>query len=369
MGFVEGHSWDLWRERFPEKFVPVEQIFKGVHPGARIFIGTACGEPQALTRALVEYVRMNPSTLYDAEVVQVWSLGITPYADERFQPHFRLNSFFVGDSTRDAVNTAAADYTPIFLSAIPDMVLSGRMPVDLALVQASTPDGDGRMSLGISVDIVKPVVESASLVAVQSNSQMPFVYGDGILEIGDVDYVVPHDEPLLEYRGQVPGDIAMRIGRYVARIIGDGATIQVGYGSLPDAVLFHLKGKRHLGLHSELFTDGVAELMRLGALDNSRKSIDTGKAVASFCMGSRQTYEFLHRNSSVEFRSIGYTNDMHVISRQCGMTAINSALEIDLTGQSTAESLGGRFYSGVGGQTDFMRAAAIAPGGLSLIHI
>jgi acyl-CoA hydrolase/GNAT superfamily N-acetyltransferase len=369
MNSIEDANWDDWRKRFPEKFVPEEKIFQMVHPGARIFIGTACGEPQALVGALVKYVQAHPTALFDAELVQVWNLGVTPYSDKKFKDNFRLNSYFIGESTRAAVNDAAADYTPVFLSAVPDLIYREIMPIDLALVQTSTPDEDGNMSLGISVDIVKPAAEKAALVVAQANSQMPFVYGDGIVNIRDLDFVMPRNEPLLQYEDEVPGEIAKAIGRHVARITKDGATIQVGYGSLPNAVLSQLKDKKSLGLHSELFSDGVAELMRLGVLDNSRKSVDPGKAVASFCMGKKATYDYLHRNPDVLFRTIDYTNNLLIIARQENMTAINSALEIDLTGQATAESLGGRFYSGVGGQTDFMRGSALALQGKAILAL
>ncbi len=362
-------DWNAWKMKFPEKFAPAEKIFERVHPGARIFIGTACGEPQTLVKALAKYVRMHPTTLFDAELVQVWSLGIAPYADEKLKDNFRLNSFFIGENTRFAVNNAAADYTPIFLSQVPGLIYKETMPVDLALVQTSLPDEEGNMSLGISVDIVKSAVEKAALVVAQANSQMPFVQGDGIFNIQDLDFIVPCDEPLLQYEDAVPGETAGRIGKHVARLIQDGATIQVGYGSLPNAVLSQLKDKKNLGLHSELFSDGAAELMKLGVMDNSRKTVDQGLAVASFCMGKKETYDFLHKNTDVMFRTIDYTNDLLVIARQRDMTAINSALEIDLTGQATAESLGGKFYSGVGGQTDFMRGAVLAPGGKAILAL
>jgi len=362
-------SIDVWKARFPEKFVSLEEIFGRVHPGARIFIGTACGEPQALVRALQIHVLAHPSSLFDAELISVWSLGITPYADERFKESFRYNSFFIGDMIRSAVNSGAADYTPIFLSSVPGLIYREMIPIDLALVQTSLPDADGNLSLGISVDIVRAAVDMASMVAAQVNSQMPFVPGDGVINIRDLDFVYPQDEPLLEFVEDVPGETARRIGRHVARLVEDGATIQVGYGSLPDAVLSGLREKKHLGLHSELFSDGAAELMRLGVIDNTQKSIDPGKAVASFCMGRKATYDFLDKNPGVVFRSIDYTNNPLTVARQKRMTAINSALEIDLTGQATAESLGGRFYSGVGGQTDFMRGAALSAGGKAILAL
>ncbi len=360
---------DNIRRLWPEKFAPEDKIFDNIRPGYRIFIDTACGEPQYLVQALIDYIERKPTAIFDAELVQVWSLGIAPYADAKFKDNFRLNSFFIGDSIRGSVNKAAADYTPIFLSSVPDLFVRGMIPLDVALIQTTPPDSSGNMSLGVSVDIVKAAVETASLVVAQINSNMPFIYGDGVINIQDVDFILPHDEPLLEYQDIVPGDVAQRIGRYVARLVVDGSTLQVGYGSVPNAVLANLAGKKHLGLHSELFSDGVSDLMKAGALDNSEKSIDRGKAVASFCMGRKETYEYLNRNEAVEFRTIDYTNDLMVISRQQKMVAINSALEIDLTGQATAESLGKTFYSGIGGQADFMRGAALAPGGKTILAL
>ena len=364
-----GVNLDDIRKLWPEKFASEEKVFDHIRPGHRIFIGIACGEPQYLVRALIDYIKRKPNAFFDAELVQMWTLGIAPYADEKFKDNFRLNSFFIGDSIRGAVNKAAADYTPIFLSSVPDLFIRGIIPIDVALIQTSQLDSSGNMSLGVSVDIVKAAVETASLVVAQVNSNMPFVYGDGVINVRDVDILLPHDEPLLEYRDLVPGDVAQRIGRYVARLVEDGSTLQVGYGSVPNAVLANLSGKKHLGLHSELFSDGVAELMKAGALDNSEKSIDRGRAVASFCMGRKETYDYLHRNQAVEFRTIDYTNNLLNIVKQQKMTAINSALEIDLTGQATAESLGKTFYSGIGGQADFMRGAVLAPGGKTILAL
>lgn len=366
-GDEKSMDWRAIKRIWPDKFASEEKIFDHIHPGNRIFIGTACGEPQHLVRALIDYIEKTPKAFFDAELLQVWSLGIAPYTNEKFKENFRLNSFFIGESSRSAVNRAAADYTPIFLSAVPDLFTRGIIPIDVALIQTSLPDCDGNMSLGISVDIVKSAAKTASLVISQVNSKMPFIYGDGLINIQDVDFLLPHDEPLLEYQELVPGDISRRIGKHVARLVEDGSTLQIGYGSLPNAVLANLAGKKHLGLHSELFSDGVAELMRSGAMDNSEKSIDREKAVASFCMGTEKTYTYLHQNHAVEFKTIDYTNDLRIIARQNKMAAINSALEIDLTGQATAESLGNTFYSGIGGQADFMRGAVLAPGGKTIL--
>ncbi|MBC8461675.1 MAG: GNAT family N-acetyltransferase, partial [Deltaproteobacteria bacterium] len=237
------------------------------------------------------------------------------------------------------------------------------------LIQTSPPDNHGYMSLGVSVDIVKAATEKASLVIVQVNSNMPRVHGDGFIHIEDVDFIIPYDEPILEYKADADDEIAQRIGKYVSRLIVDGDTIQVGYGSIPNAILSNLYDKKHLGVHTELLSDGIVELMKKGVIDNMKKSINRGKTVATFCMGKKETYEYLHDNPAIEFRTVDYTNNPLVIAQHDNMVAINSALEIDLTGQATAESIGKIFYSGIGGQADFMRGAVLARNGKTILAI
>jgi acyl-CoA hydrolase/GNAT superfamily N-acetyltransferase len=357
------------REKYPGKFAPLERIFSQIHRGDRIFIGTACSEPQYLVRALIDYVTAHPKAIFDAEVYHVWTLGVAPYTDVKFKQNFRHNSFFVGDNTRDAVNQGLADYSPVFLSQVPGLFRDKLVQVDVALIQVSPPDSHGFVSLGISVDITKAAVQAAEVVVAQMNAHMPRVHGDTFLHLETLDFIVPHDEPLLEYRATVPGEIARRVGSYVATIVRDGDTIQVGYGSLPNAILENLKDRKHLGIHTELLSNGLVRLMQAGAVDNSRKSLNRGKTVAAFCMGRPETYSYIHDNPSIDFRPISYTNNPLTIARMENMTAINSALEIDLTGQSTAESLGRTFYSGVGGQADFMRGAVLAPGGTTILAL
>lgn len=357
------------KKRYPQKFAPEAEIFRHIHRGSRIFIHTACAEPQYLVKALIKFVEDNPKAFFDAEVIHVWTLGVAPYADEKFKYNFRHNSFFVGDNSREAVNRGLADYTPIFLSNVPDLFSRGLVPVQVALIQTSLPDEHGYLSLGISVDITKAALEKASLIIAQINSNMPRVHGDGFIHVEDIDFLICHDEPLLEYEAIAPDDVAQKIGRYVASIIQDGDTIQVGYGSLPNAILANLSQKNDLGIHSELLSDGMVELMKKGVVNNSRKTLNRGKTVATFCMGHKATYEYIHDNPSIEFRTIDYTNNPLVISRQRNMVAINSALEIDLTGQTTSESLGRNIYSGVGGHTNFMRGAVMAPGGKAILAI
>jgi acyl-CoA hydrolase/ribosomal protein S18 acetylase RimI-like enzyme len=354
---------------YPEKFLPEEKIFSHINRGDRIFIGTACSEPQYLVNALVEYVKSYPKAFFDTEVIHVWTLGVAPYADEKFKQNFRHNSFFIGNNTRDAINQGVADYTPIFLSHVPNLLRKGIIEIDVALVQTSYPDEHGFLSLGVSVDIVKTAVESARLVVVQVNKYMPRVHGDAFIHIKDVDFIVPHDEPILEFTTKVSDDISNRIGKYVSLIIQDGDTIQVGYGRMPNAILKHLITKKNLGVHTELLTDGLVELMKAGVITNSEKTVDRGKTIASFCMGTKSTYEYIHDNPSIEFKTIDYTNNPLIIAQQRRMTAINAALQIDLTGQATAESLGKTFFSGIGGQADFMRGAVLAPGGKTILTL
>ncbi|MHB8894287.1 MAG: GNAT family N-acetyltransferase [Candidatus Geothermincolia bacterium] len=363
----EGIIIDRFKEQYPDKFLPEGEVFKTIHRGDRLFVGTGCGEPQYLMSALATFVDKNPKAFFDAEVLQVWTLGVAPYAERKYLRNFRHNSFFVGDNTRQAVNEGLADYTPIFLSQVPALFRTGLVSIDVALVQASPPDKNGFMSLGVSVDITKAATEHASRVIVQVNSGMPRVHGDSFIHIEEVDFIVTHDEPILEYRTEVGGELAHDIGKYVARIVEDGDTIQVGYGSIPNAILASLGEKQHLGVHTELLSDGIADLMKKGVIDNTLKTVDRGKTVASFCMGTSETYRFIGDNPIVAFRPIDYTNSPLVIAGNERMVAINGALEIDLTGQATAESIGHTFYSGVGGQADFMRGAVLSPGGKTVL--
>jgi acyl-CoA hydrolase/GNAT superfamily N-acetyltransferase len=359
-----------WQKRQPRKFIPTEDIFSNIHAGDRIFISTGCGEPQYLVSQLVAYVEAHPKAFFDAEVLQVWTMGVAPYTDEKLKHNFRHNSFFISHHTRDAVNRGKADYTPIFLSDLPALFRRRQVPVDVALIQTSLPDSRGYLSLGISVDIVKAALENASMIVAQVNRNMPCVHGDGFIHIDEVDYLVPYDEPLLEHSpGRVDPEIACKIGLYVSRIIEDGDTIQVGYGNVPNAILSSLRDKKHLGIHTDLLSDGLLELMTSGVVDNSRKTINRGKTIASYCMGSQSSYELINDHPKIELKEIDYTNNPLLVAQHENMVAINSALEVDLTGQATAESIGTLFYSGIGGQAGFIRGAAMAPGGKTILAL
>lgn len=363
----EKDQLERYKAMYPDKFAGEERVFRNIQPGNRIFVGTGCGEPQHLVQALIGYVESNPTSFFDAEIFHVWSLGVAPYTRDKFKRNFRHNSFFVGENTRKPVNKGSADYTPIFLSQVPKLLRQGLISIDVALVQVSPPDSHGFVSLGISVDIVKSAVQNARIVVAQINNEMPRIHGDTFINIKDIDFIVEYNERLLEFEPNAPTEIAERIGKHVARIVEDGDTIQVGYGSIPNAILEHLSRKKDLGVHTELFSEGIADLMKKGVVTNIRKPIDCGKAVATFCMGRKETYAFVHDNPSIEFRTIDYTNNPLIIAQLANITAINSALAIDLTGQATAESIGKIFYSGIGGQADFMRGATLASGGKTIL--
>jgi acyl-CoA hydrolase/GNAT superfamily N-acetyltransferase len=360
-------SIDSWRAHHPEKFATEDAIFSHIRRGDHIFVSSGCGEPQYLVKAMTNYVESHPKAFFDTEIIHVYSFGIAPYTDTKFKSNFRYNSFFIGSNTRNPVNQGSADYTPISLSDVPALLNSGGVRIDVALIQTSPPDDNGYLSLGVSVDIVKAAADKAAVVIAQVNQCMPRVHGDGFIHIRDVDFIIPHDEPLLEIKGTVPTEKAQRIGNYVSGLVQDGDTIQVGFGTLPNAIMANLHHKKHLGVHTELLSDGLVSLIKAGAIDNSRKTLNRGKTVASFAMSHKETYDYLNDNPSVSFRTINYTNNPLIIAQHDNMVAINSALEIDLTGQSTSESIGGTFYSGVGGHQDFMRGALLSRNGKTIL--
>jgi acyl-CoA hydrolase/RimJ/RimL family protein N-acetyltransferase len=366
---LETNSLEYWKKKYPEKFAAEDVIFSHIHRGNTIFIGSACAEPQYLVQGLIRYVESKPHAFFDAEIIHVRTLGVAPYTEKKFKRNFRHNSFFIGDTTRDAINTGQADYTPIHLSQLPSLFHRGLVHIDVALIQTSLPDSHGHLSLGVSLDIVKAAVESASYVVAQMNDHMPRVHGDSFINIDDIDFLLPYDEPLLEYSPESELEITHRIGDNIARLVQDGDTIQVGYGAVTNAILENLSGKKHLGVHTELFSDGIVELMKKGVIDNTKKTVNRGKSVATFCMGHKDTYDFIHDNPDIEFRTIDYTNNPLVIAQHENMVAINSALEIDLSGQSTAESIGKVFYSGIGGQADFMRGAFLSRNGKAILAL
>ena len=270
-------SLEEWKKVYPEKFASENEIFSHIRRGHHIFVTSGCGEPQYLISAMTKYVESHPKAFFDAEIIQIYSLGIAPYTDEKFKSNFRHNSFFIGNNTRDTVNKGAADYTPISLSDIPALINGGIVPIDIALIQTSLPDEHGFLSLGVSVDMVKTATEKASLVIAQINAHMPRTHGDGFIHIKDVNFIIPHDAPLLEIERAFSEEKTLslqRIGIYVSRLIQDGDTLQVGYGSIPNAIMAHLYNKKNLGIHTELSDRGNCKLNQGGCNRQLKKDLE-----------------------------------------------------------------------------------------------
>lgn len=355
----------LRQRPYEDKKMSLKEALGLIKTGDRIFIHSACGEPQYLVRGLVE----KADHLSDNEILHVYTLGVAPYAEPIYSERFRLNTFFVGINTREAVAEGRADYTPIFLSELPKLIARGSVPIDVALIQVTPPDEHGFCSLGVSVEITKTAAEKAKLVIAQVNRHMPRVLGDSFIHISKIDAVVEHDEPILEFPRPEQDIISERIARYVADLVEDESTLQIGIGSIPDAVLDALRDKKDLGIHTELLTEGVVDLVEEGVITCAKKTINRGKIIASFAMGTKRLYDFMDNNPMVEFYESDYVNNPLVISQHRKMVAINQALEVDLTGQVCADSLGYRFYSGLGGQADFVRGAMLSEGGKSITVI
>jgi acyl-CoA hydrolase/GNAT superfamily N-acetyltransferase len=356
---------DEWTKEYAGLVMSAEKAVAEVRPGQRVFIGTGCAQPQALVAALAA----RSKTLSDTEIVHLLTIGDAPYATKELARHFRVNSFFISDNVRDIIQEGLGDYTPIFLSDIPRLFSSGQLPLDVALIQVCPPDAQGRCSLGISVDIVKSAAQNASFVIAQVNPRMPRTLGDSFLHVHDLDVLVPVDEPLLESKSPAPTEVTDGIAQHVASLIDDGCTVELGIGSIPQSVLQFMKGKHDLGIHTEMFTDAIIDLVESGAVTGGMKSLDRGKIVASFCLGTRALYDYVDNNPTFSFRPTEYVNDPFVIGNQNKMVAINVALEVDLTGQVCADSLGTKFYSGIGGQVDFNRGAARSKGGRAIIAL
>jgi acyl-CoA hydrolase len=353
-----------WQERYADKIETAAQAVRRVHHGSRVFIGSGAGEPQSLVEALI--AREN---LDDTELVHIMTLGVAPYSKTKFDRRFRHNAFFIGANTRQAVAQGRADYTPIFLSEIPRLFRRGRIVVDVALIQVSVPDEHGYCSYGVSTDIVKSAAESARSVVAEVNCHTPRALGDCHIHVRDIDALVPCDNPVLEAPQGAPDDLARDIARHIADLIEDGATLQLGIGTIPDAVLHFLADHKDLGVHTEMFSDGIIPLVEKGVINNSRKTIHRDKIIAGFVLGSRKLYDFIDNNPMVEFHPTEYVNDPFIIAQNDKMVAINSALEVDLTGQVCADSLGTMFYSGIGGQVDFVRGASRSQGGKAIIAL
>ena len=336
-----------------------------VNSGNRVYIHGGAATPHALISALID---QRPD-LEDVELVHLHTEGPARYTDREMAGRFRHNALFIGPNTRLAVQEGRADYTPVFLSEIPSMFQrGGQLPLDVAFVHVTPPDAHGNCSLGVSVDCALAAARSAQVVIAQVNPRMPRTFGH-VLPAALIDLAVEVDESLPESIAEPPGAEAEAIGRHVARLIQDGSTLQMGIGAIPSAVLAALGGHCDLGIHTEMFTDALLPLVESGAVNGSRKSIHRGKVISAFALGTRSLYDFLDGNAMVELHPVDYTNNVDVIASNEKMVAINSALSVDLTGQVAADSIGPRFYSGIGGQVDFIRGAARARGGVPVIAL
>jgi acyl-CoA hydrolase len=338
---------------------------KLIKSGNRIYIHGVAAAPQELIRAMT--ARANE--LEDVEIVHLHTEGAAPYSQPQYQKNFHVNALFVGANIREAVQDGRADYIPIFLSEIPALFQSGNFPIDVALIQVSPPDHHGFCSLGVSIEATRCAVLCAKHVIAQINRHMPRTLGDGLIHMSNLHTVVEHDESLPEVFGKPLTEVEQQIGQYCAGLVEDGATIQMGIGAIPNAVLASLKSHKDLGVHSEMFSDGLIDLVETGVVNGRLKRIHPGKIVAGFVLGSKRLYDFVDDNPLVAMLDIGYVNDPNVIRRNPKVTAINSAIEVDITGQVCADSIGTKFHSGVGGQMDFMRGAAQSEGGKPIIAL
>ncbi|MDX1778033.1 MAG: acetyl-CoA hydrolase/transferase C-terminal domain-containing protein, partial [Thermodesulfobacteriota bacterium] len=354
-----------WKKEYQHKLQDPKSALSHIRPGNRIFVGTGCAVPSLLVRTLETI----GSKLRDTEIMHILTVGDTPYTNEQFCDNFRCNAFFIGQNTRLAIAEGRADYTPVFLSDLPQLFKSGSIPIDVALIQVSPPDDHGFCCFGISVDVVKSASESAAIVIAEVNPNMPRTWGDSLISIDKIDVLVENDTPLPEVHSPPPDEIAERIAKNISRYIEDGSTIQMGIGTIPEAITKFLKDKKDLGVHSEMISDGVVDLWEAGVITNRKKTIHQGKVIASLGMGTKRLYDFVNNNPAVEFHPSEYVNNPYIISLNDRMVALNSALEVDLTGQVTAESLGHQFYSGIGGQADFMRGAAKSNRGKPIIAL
>ena len=352
-----------WHVRFADKVTTLERAIRAIPRGRRILIGSGAAEPVTLVDALIKH----GDHLADNEIVHLLTLGPAPYVAPGLQGRFRHTAFFIGPNVRDAVHDGRADFMPVFLSDIPELFRTRRVRIDVALIQVSPPDLHGYVSLGVAVDVIQAAVAAADLVIAEVNPNMPRTHGDSYIHASRIDHMIPVETPLLALTPEPLDDVDRAIGEHVAHLVPDGATLQTGIGKIPDAVLAALSDKRDLGVHSEMFSDGVMKLVEAGVINGRRKTLLPGKLVTSFVMGSRALYDWVDENPAVEMRPSSFTNDPFTIARNDRMIAINSALAVDMTGQVAADTVRGRFFSGIGGQVDFIRGAARSRGGKPII--
>ena len=354
-----------WQDVYASKVTTAAAAVRSIRPGRRILIGSGAAEPLQLVDALAN----DGAHLTDNEIVHLLTLGPAPYVRPELASRFRHAAFFIGPNVREAVQEGRADFIPVFLSEIPELIRCRRVRIDVALIQTSVPDAHGYVSLGVSVDVVRAAVDSAELVLAEVNPNMPRTHGDSFLHVSKIDGLVPVDAPLFELDPEPPGEVERAIGEHVARLVPNGATIQAGIGSIPNAVLAALAAHRDLGVHTEMLSDGMMALVHAGVITGAKKSLLPGKLVTSFVMGTRALYAWAHDNPALELRGSDFTNDPRVISENDQMVSVNSALAVDLTGQVASDTLLGKFFSGIGGQVDFVRGASRSRGGRSIIAL
>ncbi|MFR9575030.1 MAG: acetyl-CoA hydrolase/transferase C-terminal domain-containing protein [Rikenellaceae bacterium] len=347
------------------KFVTAAEAVKSIKSGDHIHLSSVASAPQCLINAMCE--RGAAGELRDVHIHHLHTEGPAPYADAKFEGVFQLDSFFVGANVRRETQVGYADYIPVFLSETQKLYRSGAVPCNVAMIQVSTPDKHGYVSLGTSVDATLAAVECAETVIAVVNKYVPRSFGDAMIHSSRINLFVEEDMPLEEAHFSTPSDVEVAIGKHCAALIEDGATLQMGIGAIPNAVLSQLGGHKNLGIHTEMFADGVLPLVESGVINGEAKNIDKGMMVSTFLMGSQKVYDFIDDNPGVRMMDVGYTNDPYIIAKNDRVTAINSALQVDLTGQVCADSLGTKFYSGVGGQVDFVYGASLSKGGKAMI--
>ena len=352
-----------WKELYTQKLTTAEKAIKAIRNNDRVIFAHAADVPQEITKALVAH----KDDFHNVEIYHMLCLGDGAYTQPEMLSHFRHNTNFVGGNTRQAVNEDRADFIPCFFHELPHFFRNGTLPVDVAIVQLSTPDEEGYCSFGVSSDYTKPAAHAARMVIAEVNDRMPHVGGDNHIHVSELDYIVETSNPLFEIPLPKIGETEQAIGRYCAELIEDGSTLQLGIGAIPDAVLQCLQDKKDLGIHTEMFSDGVIDLVQKGVINGKCKTLHPGKLVATFLMGSQRLYDFVDNNPDVALFPVDYVNDPYIICQNRQLISINSCIEIDLSGQVCSETIGPKQFSGTGGQVDYIRGAALSESGKSIL--